>query len=202
MAQALENDTEPSATAAKPVPTVLFGRFMLPDTTEHPCRVGKISLSKALLLTDIEVFPGIQIVAYLEELGRVEGRVTETVAGGFEIGFEFNDARKERFRERLISLRDSAQHGESRADRRRHPRFRPNDNKSHLTLPDGRIYPCEVIDISLSGAAVSLDILPALGTSVTLGKMKGRVVRYIANGLAIEFTRHLDTEALKARIDG
>jgi hypothetical protein len=60
-------------------------------------------------------------------------------------------------------------------------------------LPDGRVYPCEVIDVSISGAAVKAEVLPALGTGLLLGKMHGRVVRYLENGVAIEFANKLDT---------
>ena len=67
-------------------------------------------------------------------------------------------------------------------------------------MPDGRVYSCEVIDISLSGAAVKIEVLPALGTYLLLGKMRGRVVRYLDNGFAIEFTSQLDRTALAGEI--
>jgi hypothetical protein len=44
-----------------------------------------------------------------------------------------------------------------------------------------------VLDVSISGAAVSIDVIPALQTPVLLGKMRGRVVRYLASGIGIEF---------------
>ena len=54
------------------------------------------------------------------------------------------------------------------------------------------IYNCEVIDISLSGAAIKTEVMPSVGTFLMLGKMRGRVVRYLEQGVAIEFVKQLD----------
>ena len=64
--------------------------------------------------------------------------------------------------------------------------------RTHITLPDGRAYACEVLDISLSGAALRIAVLPCLGTCVSLGKMRGRVVRFHECGIAIEFLKLLE----------
>ncbi len=198
MAHALENTSEQASSPSNGGGLILFGRFMLPDMTEHPCQVAKLSLSKAVLLSDLDVPAGVQVVAYIEDVGRIEGKITAHIPGGFEIGFELNDARRERFKQRLVALRDMS--SGSSVNNRRHPRFEPADTKSQLALPDGRVYACEVQDISLSGAAITTDILPSLGTTVMLGKMSGRVVRYLPNGLAIEFTKQLDQQTLHAQI--
>jgi hypothetical protein len=202
MADNLNTAAQPAAEAATPpsgaTPTVVFGRFMLPDMSEHPCQVASLSLSKVRLLTTLDVPVGVQIVAYIEEFGRIEGRIAQHIPGGFELAFELNEKRRERFKTRLKWLRDKATGNAEEA--RRHPRYEPADAKSHITLPDGRTYPCQVIDISLSGAALTTDVLPALGTTIMLGKMKGRVVRYLPNGLAIEFAKPLDQSTLQSHI--
>jgi hypothetical protein len=54
-------------------------------------------------------------------------------------------------------------------------------------LEDGRRYNCKIIDISLSGAAIETDVRPAMGTPVTLGRMRARVVRHFDDGIAVEF---------------
>jgi len=40
----------------------------------------------------------------------------------------------------------------------------------------------------LSGAAIELAVRPALGTPVTLGRMRARVIRHFQNGVAVEFS--------------
>jgi hypothetical protein len=170
--------------------TVLFGRFMLPDMSEHPCQVLNLSADGAIFVSAHVPQGGQQIVAYIDEVGRIEAISAEAVSGGFRVVFPLKGTRRERLEQRLRLLSDRSNDGG--IESRRHARVQLTDSKSHITLPDGRIYPCEVHDISLSGAAVKVAVLPSLGTHVMLGKMRGRVVRYVDTGIAIEFVRQLD----------
>ena len=79
---------------------------------------------------------------------------------------------------------------------RRHDRLTPRVTRTELKLEDGRRYPCRLMDLSLSGAAVDIDIRPPIGTAVQLGSMRGRVVRHFVEGVAIEFLTLQSREAL------
>ena len=70
---------------------------------------------------------------------------------------------------------------------RRHERVVPDNRHSTVVLDDGRRYNCKIIDISLSGAAIELAVRPAMGTPVTLGRMRARVIRHFQDGVAVEF---------------
>jgi hypothetical protein len=72
-------------------------------------------------------------------------------------------------------------------DRRQHDRFIPRNPRSTLCLPGGGVIPCQIIDYSISSAAVSADITPELGAVLIVGKIVGRVARQIPEGFAIEF---------------
>jgi len=52
-----------------------------------------------------------------------------------------------------------------------------------------------IVDVSQSGVALSLTQTATVpvGTPVTVGATRGRVVRLFANGLAVEFTRVIPT---------
>jgi hypothetical protein len=177
--------------------SVLFGRFMLPDMSEHPCQVTDVTEDGAIFVTASVPASGSALVAYLEELGRVEAVSGEPTAGGFRVTFSAAGARRERLVSRITWLKQK-QVGNS--DQRRHARFEPRDKQSQITLPDGRVYACEVIDISVSGVAIKTDVMPSVGTYVMLGKMKGRVVRYIDAGVAIEFLKQLEPTALSSHV--
>jgi hypothetical protein len=164
----------------------LYGRYMLPDMSEHPCQVTNLTTTGATFLTDTIPDIGLTIVAYLEELGRIEAISDKAVPGGFRISFALKGARLEKLESRIKWLGGGAANSE---EGRRHARFEPRDSQSQITLPDGRVYNCEVIDISVSGAGITVDVMPSLGTYVMLGKMRGRVVRYLENGVAIEFAK-------------
>lgn len=176
---------------------VMFGRFMLPDMSEHPCQVLDVTDNGATFVTASVPASGLAVVAYLEELGRVEAVSGEPTAGGFRVTFSATGARRERLVSRIEWLKQK-QVGNS--DQRRHPRYEPRDKQSQITLPDGRVYACEVIDISVSGAAIKTEVMPSIGTYVMLGKMKGRVVRYLEHGVAVEFMKQLDTPAFAGAV--
>jgi hypothetical protein len=60
--------------------------------------------------------------------------------------------------------------------------------------------PCFVVDISVSGAAVSADIVPRIGTVLAVGKVVGRVVRNIQGGFAVQFVEAQDRQEVEALV--
>jgi hypothetical protein len=182
-----------SGAPALPASQTLFGRYMLPDMSEHPCQVTNISIAGAVFVTQTPPAPGLSLVAYLEELGRVEAISGTAVPGGFSITFAVKGSRLEKLESRIKWL---SQRKAGEEEGRRHARFEPRDNQSQITLPDGRVYNCEVIDISLSGAGIKVDVMPNLGTYIMLGKMRGRIVRYLENGVGIEFVKQFERSQL------
>ncbi len=177
---------------AKPL-GIIFGRFMLPDMSEHPCQVVDITPDGAIFMTATVPPKGQSLVAYLEEIGRVEATVVGPVNGGFQIEYALQGARLERLRQRIDWLRNK---DSGAPDTRRHARYEPTEKVSQISLPDGRVYNCEVIDISISGAAIKTEVMPSVGTYLMLGKMRGRVVRYLDQGVAVEFVKQLDRAQL------
>ena len=180
------------ATEPRPARKILFGRFMLPDMTEHACQLSNIDADGADLLCDYIVDAGTSIIAYLDDIGRVDGTIERNIDGGFHIAFKLTGARRERMEKRLDWLKRPD------AGERRHDRFQPKKAISSITLTDGREYDCEVLDISVSGAAVKIHVLPSIGTYVSLGKMRGRIVRYTSDGIGIEFMRKIDPQTFAA----
>jgi hypothetical protein len=84
-------------------------------------------------------------------------------------------------------------------DRRDHARFIPEIPHSTLLFADGSSCPCFIIDISVSGVAVSSTAQPELGTPLSVGACVGRVTRIFADGFAIRFVeqqRRIDVERL------
>jgi hypothetical protein len=188
---ALVAEPEQQGSADK-LKNIVFGRFMLPDMSEHACQVLDLTMEGATFITSDVPPPGMAIVAYLEDLGRVEVLSQAAVQGGFTVTYAATGARLERLRQRIQYLMDRA---DGAPDHRRHPRFEPKDKHSSITMPDGRSYSCEVLDISVSGAGIKTDVMPSLGTYLMVGKMKGRVVRYLENGFAIEFIKQVSAVA-------
>ena len=61
-----------------------------------------------------------------------------------------------------------------------------------MRLQDGREVGVRIIDISISGAALSAAVIPPLGAAVTVGRQSSKVVRHFDGGLAVEFMRGLN----------
>ncbi|HET7413348.1 MAG TPA: PilZ domain-containing protein [Pararhizobium sp.] len=174
----------------------LHGRLMLSNFDEYDCVVTEMSPGDVFFETGASPLEGERVIAYLDHLGRIEGRVTELHAGGFVVDLKATDRKRDKLAAQLTWIANKHELG--LPEDRRHDRFTPRNARSELLLPDGRRYPCRMIDLSLSGAAIDIDVRPALGTQVTLGTMRGRVVRHFQEGIAIEFATIQPQETLRA----
>lgn len=162
------------------------GRFMRADHSEHDCIVDTMSPFDAQISSSVRPQPGERIVAYLDYIGRIEGKVTESGPRTFTISLNATDRKRDKLSAQLTWLANKHELG--LPEDRRHERVAPSNPTSEIKLDDGRRYPCRIIDLSVSGAAVEIDVRPAFGTMVILGNMRGRVVRHFQEGIAMEFT--------------
>ncbi len=163
----------------------IYGRYMREDRTEYPCLIIDMSPGSAAMRADRIGQPGERIIAYLDHIGRVEGIVSRTFNDGFAMTIVASDRKRDKLAAQLTWLANK--HELDLPEDRRHERVAPRNPRSVLAMPDGRQYACRIIDLSLSGAAVEIDVRPALGAQVVLGTMRGQVVRHFDDGIAVEF---------------
>jgi hypothetical protein len=163
----------------------VLGRYMLADRREFPCQVLAMSPGDAMVVAPVPGTPGEKVIAYLDHLGRIEGSIVGVIEGGFEVEITASPRKRDKMAAQLTWLanKDTLNLPEDR----RHERVVPDNRHSTVVLDDGRRYNCKIIDISLSGAAIELAVRPAMGTPVTLGRMRARVVRHFQDGVAVEF---------------
>ncbi len=163
----------------------LLGRYMLTDRREFPCQVLEMSPGDAVVVAPVSGTAGERVVAYIDHLGRIEGGISEVMDGGFRMDVSATSRKRDKMAAQLTWLanKDILNLPEDR----RHERVVPDNRHSTVVLDDGRRYNCKIIDISLSGAAIELAVRPAMGTPVTLGRMRARVVRHFGDGVAVEF---------------
>jgi hypothetical protein len=138
--------------------------------------------------------PGERVIAYVDHLGRLEGHIVRMIDNGFAMTISATPRKRDKLAAQLTWLANSQIL--NLPEDRRHGRIIPRQQAGRLTLPNGIVVPCRVIDISESGCAIGIApaLRPPVGAPVTIGLVPGRVVRYIEDGLAIEFNRlqHLD----------
>ncbi|MGB3813926.1 MAG: PilZ domain-containing protein [Shinella sp.] len=174
----------------------LAGRLMLASHDEYDCTVVDMSPGDANFTCTARPRMGERIIAYVDHLGRIEGTVALLNDRGFAIALNATDRKREKLAAQLTWIANKHELG--LPEDRRHDRLTPRNTRTDLLLDDGRRYPCRIIDLSLSGAAVDIDVRPALGTAVQLGNMKGRVVRHFQEGVAIEFSSVQSKDSLTA----
>ena len=176
------------------VPVTVFGRFMREDKQEYPCQIINMSAGGMAMLAPVVCQDGERIVAYLDNLGRIEGVVVRNFEGGFAMRILASLHKRERIANLLTWLTNQKALG--LGEERKHERVVPRINASKLIVPNGDVHNCRVIDVSLSGASVACAVKPEIGTVVILGRMRGRVVRHHDEGVGLQFVELQDPDSL------
>jgi hypothetical protein len=174
----------------------LLGRFMLPSRQEYPCQVVDMSPGGAAVVAPISGEVGTRVIAYIDNIGRIEGTISRLFQGGFAMEIQASPRKRDKLAAQLTWLAN--RHVLDLPEDRRHERIVPSNPVTQLTLPDGRSYTCRAIDVSLSGAALAIDVKPAIGQPVTLGRMRARVVRHFEGGIAVEFAALQSAESIES----
>ena len=184
----------PNQRAFQRVAVNIGGRLMLSNHEEFACSVIDMSPGDVSFACEGRPSANERVIAYLDHLGRLEGTVVNLTANGFAMTINATERKREKLAAQLTWIANKHELG--LPEDRRHDRLTPRNSKSEILLGDGRRYTCRIMDLSLSGAAIDIDIRPAIGTPVQLGNMRGRVVRHFLEGVAIEFNSIQSREAL------
>ena len=165
----------------------LLGRFMRENKQEHPCKLIDISAGGAAIrpMSTVTVDIGERVVAFFEHVGGIEGTVVREFEGGFAFRLAATQHKREKLAATLTWLANRSQLND--AEERRHERIVPKSGRQQLQLAEGVVLECEVLDISVSGASIGTPARPELGTEVTLGKLRARVVRHHPQGFGVQF---------------
>lgn len=177
------------------VPINMQGRLMLANYEEYECLVTEMSPGDLYVTCLGRPRAGERVIVYVDHLGRVEGNVAAVDGRGFSMSINATERKREKLAAQLTWLANKHELG--LPEDRRHDRLTPRSTNSELTLEDGTQYVCRIMDLSLSGAAVDLEVRPAIGTAVRLGNMRGRIVRHFMEGVAIEFLSLQSRETLR-----
>ncbi|HEX5667065.1 MAG: PilZ domain-containing protein [Hyphomicrobium sp.] len=179
----------------KRVAITLLGRFMRANRHEYPCRLNDISVGGAAINSPVAVDEGERIVVYFDHIGGLEGSVVRVFEGGFAMQFRTTARKREKLAAQLTWLinRDVL----SDITERRHERGSVADQNKTVLLDTGETVDCEVVDVSISGASLRMDIRPPIGSSLMLGRMRGRVMRHHEHGIGVQFVDIQEPEALR-----
>lgn len=173
----------------------LSGRFMRADQREYPCYTNDVSAGGLNLSAPVDCEIGEYIVAYIEEVGRVEGFVVRLFDDGFALALKASQYKREKIIATLTWLLN--RHELSVKEARRFERLTPTNPTSILRLDSGVEIETRVLDLSLGGARIEANSDVRTGDAIRLGKTRGRVVRADESGIAIEFDREQSMRAVR-----
>src|ERR1700737_3919514 len=173
----------------------LLGRYMLPDRREFPCQIINMSPGGLAMLAPGIGNVGDRVIAYLDHIGRVEGKITRIIDNGFAMSVGATPRKRDKRAWQLTwpPNRDTLNLPEGR----RHDRIVPRNPIALLTLADGSQMTCRIIDLSASGSPTPAENPPPLKSLVMLGKVQARVVRNLEEGFALEFVHEQIAETLE-----
>lgn len=180
------------------VEIALLGRYMLEDKREFPCQTVDMSVGGVALAAPVRGDIGARVVLYLDQIGRVEGRIVRLTDRGFALQMSLPLVKQEKIANQLTWLinRDSLGMPEDR----RHERIVPYRRHSILKVDGDREHVVKLIDLSVSGAAMSTSARAAIGAKALLGQTPGTIIRAFDGGLAIMFDRAIPVERFDENI--
>jgi c-di-GMP-binding flagellar brake protein YcgR len=165
----------------------LSGRYMLENQKEYTCQTVNMSPGGVALVAPQSGQPGERVIVYLDQVGRLDGTIARLLETGFALSFQASIHRRDKLAAQLTWLAN--RHALGLPEDRAHERFMPKNPRARLTLNDGREFTCTLIDVSVTGAAVKIDLKPTIGTQVMLGKTRATVVRVFQDGIALQFAQ-------------
>lgn len=165
------------------------------------CRTKRVSPFRMIVDVPVVGKIGDTVSSYFGDFGQISGTISDAAKGRFLLEMEMSQEKREKMSQQLTWL-ERKQQDPTMKDARSDARIIPASPHSTLTLADGSVQSCFVIDMSVSGVAVSAELQPKIGTPLAVGACVGRVVRLLPDGFAVQFVERqsrIDLDRLLAR---
>lgn len=159
------------------------------------CRTKRVSPFRMIVDVPVVGKIGERVTSYFQDFGEFQCTISATLKSGFLMELDMTRARRAWMSEKLTWL-EKKQKNDSIEELRRDARFVPQASHTFLTVADGSIHPCFIIDVSTAGVAISCEYDPPIGTPLAVGACVGRVIRKFDSGFAVKFTEKQDRDAL------
>lgn len=150
------------------------------------CRTKRVSPFRMIVDVPVVGKIGERVTSYFQDFGEFQCTISATLKSGFLMELDMTRARRAWMSEKLTWL-ERKQKDDSIHELRRDARFVPQASHTFLTVADGTIHPCFIIDVSTAGVAISCEYDPPVGTALAVGACVGRVVRKFDSGFAVKF---------------
>lgn len=139
-----------------------------------------------------------RLTCSIRYIGQVDARIVRTDGNLFVVRLMASRQRAAEVARAMLAL--SREQGRTYDAARAHPRINPSRKDVLVTLEDGRVLPGRLINVSASGAALSLDHTLTSGARITIGDTAAQVVRIFRDGIGAAFASPLDPAQVHAGI--
>jgi hypothetical protein len=189
------------------VDIVMEGTYVLPNWYDpqgklrtFACRATRVSPFRMMVEMPVVGKVGDNLTSYFRDIGNFEGTISDTARGGALLELEMTQQMRAKLADKLTWLEKKTKDPASISDARKTPRFVPKAALSTLTLADGTVHSCYVLDASLSGVAVATEVRPPVGMPVGIGACIGRVIRHTSEGFAVKFVKQQSRDELNGLV--
>ena len=158
---------------------------MLEDRREFPCQTIDVSVGGLALTAPVRGAMGERVSPISTRSAASKAHIVRHLEFGFAMTANMPAAKREKLVNQLTWLANRKTLG--LPEDRRHERIVPNEVNTTIRLPDGSRSPAKIVDISVSGAAVTCTAQSPMGAMVHIGRRPARVVRCFDHGMALEF---------------
>lgn len=164
-----------------------IGRYMLTNHQEFPCQIRDMSPGNLALTGPVVGQLEEHVIVYIDHVGRVDGHIKRVFDGGFAMSVNATKRKRDKLAAQLTWLAN--RHTLNLPEDRRHSREAPENPFTTVTLMSGQELQARILDMSLSGAALSFNAPIQMGAILMVGKIRSRVVRVFEEGVAVEFAK-------------
>lgn len=175
------------------VPLDLSVRFISRQDLESSGRLTDISEGGLAMLTDANAEIGDEIIAYPEGLGRLTGIVRRRMENGLAVEFSLSEAQRSHLRKRINSAVTGVPYIRL-LENRNHKRMNLHLLSEAQEMQSNKLFQCEIIDLSESGAKIRSTRQPNIGAKIRIGSLRGVVRRHTYDGFAISFCTRMPEE--------
>jgi hypothetical protein len=171
----------------------VLGRYVLPERRQngrdkipaYACRLCSISTRLLVVFGPLIGEKGEYVSCHFDEFGIIRGKIVRRLAAGFVVDIMMTESERDKLGAKIDWLKKRIH--DQVPEKREYKRMRPRDPGTVIITGAGERIPCLVMDVSRSGVAVSADYWPHVGTPLAVGRLVGRVVRYLDVGFAVQF---------------
>lgn len=189
------------------VDIVMEGTYVLPNWYDKDgklrtfaCRATRVSPFRMMVEVPVVGKVGDSLISYFRDIGNFEGTISDTARRGVLLELEMTQTMRAKLADKLTWLEKKTKDPANISEGRAAPRFVPKASQTTLTLADGSIHTCLIVDASLTGVAVATELRPPIGMPLGIGACIGRVIRHTADGFAVKFVKQQSRDELNGLI--